>query len=231
MLIQSDEFGERNNLELFGNEIATTENFQNGDLTTAVLELLSNDSIGDQLRGLTWAERTELYVALDESNSAIKFLSIRVDVEAESSTEVENIAREFQVEVKIIEEDIGGNAYLDGNLIVLSNVLSGLISSILYSTAISLAVSLAVLVILTRSFGQSLVVILPVGLAGSWVVGSMAVLGINWNVLTIMITALTIGLGIDYSIHVWRRFEENRRRDENMACNERYVLRLLEHHY
>ena len=52
--------------------------------------------------------------------------------------------------------------------------------------------------------------ILPVGLAGSWVVGSMAVLGINWNVLTIMITALTIGLGIDYSIHVWRRFESNR---------------------
>jgi predicted RND superfamily exporter protein len=24
-----------------------------------------------------------------------------------------------------------------------------------------------------------------------------------------MITALTIGLGIDYSIHVWRKFEEN----------------------
>ena len=58
--------------------------------------------------------------------------------------------------------------------------------------------------------GQSLMVILPVGLAGSWVVGAMAILGINWNVLTIMITALTIGLGIDYSIHVWRRFEANR---------------------
>jgi len=38
----------------------------------------------------------------------------------------------------------------------------------------------------------------------------MAVLDINWNVLTVMITALTIGLGIDYSIHVWRRFEANR---------------------
>jgi predicted RND superfamily exporter protein len=54
------------------------------------------------------------------------------------------------------------------------------------------------------------VVILPVGLAGTWVVGAMAVLDINWNVLTVMITALTIGLGIDYSIHVWRRFEANR---------------------
>ena len=31
---------------------------------------------------------------------------------------------------------------------------------------------------------------------------------VNWNVLTIMITALTIGLGIDYSIHMWRRFED-----------------------
>ena len=25
--------------------------------------------------------------------------------------------------------------------------------------------------------------------------------------MTVMVTALTIGLGIDYSIHVWRRFE------------------------
>jgi predicted RND superfamily exporter protein len=35
----------------------------------------------------------------------------------------------------------------------------------------------------------------------------MAVLNLNWNVMTVMVTALTIGLGIDYSIHVWRRFE------------------------
>ena len=77
------------------------------------------------------------------------------------------------------------------------------------------AVSLIVLVSLTRRFGPSLVVILPVGLAGTWVVGAMAVLDINWNVLTVMITALTIGLGIDYSIHVWRKFESNR--DQGMG--------------
>ena len=69
------------------------------------------------------------------------------------------------------------------------------------------------LVALTRRFGPSMVVILPVGLAGTWVVGAMAILGINWNVLTVMITALIIGLGIDYSIHVWR----NLRRIEKQA--------------
>ena len=65
-----------------------------------------------------------------------------------------------------------------------------------------------VLMALTRRFSTSAVIILPVALAGIWVVGTMALVGLNWNVLTVMITALTIGLGIDYSIHMWRRFED-----------------------
>ncbi len=51
---------------------------------------------------------------------------------------------------------------------------------------------------------------MPVALAATWVVCAMALLNLNWNVLTVMVTALTIGLGIDYSIHVWRRFESMR---------------------
>ena len=54
----------------------------------------------------------------------------------------------------------------------------------------------------------------PVALASLWVAGSMAALGLKWNVLTVMVTALTLGIGIDYSIHMWRRFEvELDRRD------------------
>ena len=42
----------------------------------------------------------------------------------------------------------------------------------------------------------------------------MFILGLKWNVLTVMVTALTIGIGIDYSIHMWRRIEvELARRD------------------
>ncbi|MDG1525561.1 MAG: MMPL family transporter, partial [Candidatus Thalassarchaeaceae archaeon] len=64
-----------------------------------------------------------------------------------------------------------------------------------------------VLLALTRRIGPALIIVLPVGIAATWVVGAMAVLNLNWNVMTVMVTALTIGLGIDYSIHVWRRFE------------------------
>jgi len=207
---QDPDFGEEFNLEVFGEDLAPSEDFVEGDLTAALSSLLSNDTVGDQLRGTTWSERTGGHVGLTDDGSAIRFLRIRVDVEAQSSAMVEQISVDMGKESFIVSSDTGGRAYAVGDLMTLSNLLSGLISSIVSSTAISLAVSLLVLAVLTRKIGQSLLVILPVGLAGSWVVGSMAVLGINWNVLTIMITALTIGLGIDYSIHVWRRFESNR---------------------
>ena len=207
---ENESFGFDHNLEAFGEDIAPTANFTEGDLASAISYLLENDSIGDRLRGSTWAERTSEHVSLSDDLGSIHYLRIRVDVQAQSSAMVDLISEEMSAEADIVAADTGGRAYVVGDLIVLSNVLNGLISSIVSSTAISLAVSLVVLGSLTRKFGQSLLVILPVGLAGSWVVGTMAVLGINWNVLTIMITALTIGLGIDYSIHVWRRFEANR---------------------
>lgn len=208
---ENESFGFDHNLEAFGEDIAPTANFTEGDLSTAISYLLENESVGDRMSGSTWAERTSEHVSLSDGGKSIHYLRIRVDVQAQSSEMVEIISKEMSAEAGIVAVDTGGRAYVVGDLIILSNVLNGLISSIVSSTAISLAVSLVVLGSLTRKFGQSLLVILPVGLAGSWVVGTMAILGINWNVLTIMITALTIGLGIDYSIHVWRRFEANRK--------------------
>tara|TARA_B100001123_G_C15336930_1_gene1033228 strand:- start:425 stop:2986 length:2562 start_codon:yes stop_codon:yes gene_type:complete len=209
--IEQDEgFGMEHNLQVFGEDLAPTEDFIEGDLSNAIKSLLSNDTVGEQLRGMTWSQRAGQHVSLTDSGDAVNFLRVRIDVEAENSAMVEQITIELDAEVTLVSSDTGGRAYAVGDLVILSNVLSGLISSIVSSTAISLAVSLLVLASLTRRLGQSLLVILPVALAGSWVVGAMAVLGINWNVLTIMITALTIGLGIDYSIHVWRRFESNR---------------------
>ncbi|GIR76175.1 MAG: hypothetical protein CM15mP78_08740 [Candidatus Poseidoniales archaeon] len=72
---------------------------------------------------------------------------------------------------------------------------------------ISLIVSFLVLFLLTRRIMPAIIVLFPVGIASLWVVGSMALIGLKWNVLTVMVTALTLGIGIDYSIHMWRRFE------------------------
>ncbi len=204
--------GESFHMGIFGGQLGVADGFEEGDLTAAVTSLLSNDSVGDVLRGHTWAERTAMHVALTEDGESIRFLKMRVDVLVRTSEESQEVAEVFAKQAQLLEDDglVGGEVYITGDVVVLNNVLSGLVLSQVESTAISLFVSMLVLVLLTRRLGQSLVVILPVGLAGAWVVGAMAMIGMNWNVLTIMITALTIGLGIDYSIHVWRRIEANR---------------------
>ena len=205
-------FGETYHLGIFDGEIDVIDGFQEGDISAAINYLLQNNSIGEPLRGQTWAERTSMHVALTDDDSSLRYLKIRVDVIAETSEQTSNLAEEFEKQAALIESEgyINGNVHIGGEVMMIHSIFSGLVVSQVESTGVSLLVSILVLFVLTRRLGQSLVVILPVGIAGSWVVGSMAILGLNWNVLTIMITALTVGLGIDYSIHVWRSFEANR---------------------
>jgi predicted RND superfamily exporter protein len=205
-------FGNTYHLGIFDGDLDVVDGFEEGDISAAIHALLQNDSIGEPLRGQTWSERTSMHVALTEDNSSLRYLKIRVDVIAESSKQTSNLAEEFEQQASLIEKEgyIDGDVHIGGEVMMIHSIFSGLVVSQVESTGVSLLVSILVLFVLTRRLGQSLVVILPVGIAGSWVVGSMAILGLNWNVLTIMITALTVGLGIDYSIHVWRSFEANR---------------------
>jgi predicted RND superfamily exporter protein len=50
------------------------------------------------------------------------------------------------------------------------------------------------------------VTLLPVTLSVAWILGTMALLDVPFNVLTVTITSLTIGLGVSYSIHVSARY-------------------------
>ena len=206
-------FGEDFHLAIYDGELGISDGFVEGDLTSAISSLMSNESVGDPLRGHTWSERISDHVALTDDASGILYLKMSIDVVAKTSEDSARVSEVFKHQASLIEDGDGlvdCRAYASGDVVMIDGILSGLVVSQVESTAISLLVSIFVLFLLTRRLGQSLVVILPVGLAGAWVVGSMAMLGLNWNVLTIMITALTIGLGIDYSIHVWRRFEKNR---------------------
>jgi len=90
------------------------------------------------------------------------------------------------------------------------------------STIISIIISALILMFIYRSFTIGVLAALPVAICASWVLGMMAFTeymyanvstafpDISLNVLTVMVTALTIGLGIDYSIHIIQRFKEER---------------------
>jgi uncharacterized protein len=50
----------------------------------------------------------------------------------------------------------------------------------------------------------------------SWVLGTMWLLGISFNVLTAMVASIAIGIGVPFGIHVTHRFLEDRRRYDSV---------------
>ncbi len=64
----------------------------------------------------------------------------------------------------------------------------------------------------------------PIVLVLIWVLGTMALLGIPYTLITSIITALSIGIGVDYTIHVIHRYREEFSRLRNP---EKAAIRTL----
>ena len=77
-------------------------------------------------------------------------------------------------------------------------------------TALPIAAILCFLVILLvmRSLRFAIVTIVPIGLVVAWLYALMYVAGFALNWMTATIAAISIGIGIDYSIHMTQRFRE-----------------------
>ncbi len=76
-------------------------------------------------------------------------------------------------------------------------------------TILIVALTLSVIFyFLHRSFFLGVITTIPVALITLWIIGTMYLLDVSLNVMTVSITALTVGMGIDYSIHITHRFME-----------------------
>jgi hydrophobe/amphiphile efflux-3 (HAE3) family protein len=100
------------------------------------------------------------------------------------------------------EVRVTGKPVLNRN--VIENVTAGLTPM----TLLSFALGFAFLAIAFRSVKISAVLIAAVaGSAALLVTGAMYLVGIPWNPLTITMSSLTLGISIDYGVHVFERFE------------------------
>ena len=213
-ILRNESLGADHNLKVDRGEVLRYDrDNRTVDLGAFFAVLSLNTSVADPLTGETWQERVAQTVHLEGTN--IVHLRHEVRVEASTSVESSRVVDNF-VEVLGSVDDSGtlkfqlkdhATVHVTGDLVVLESVLDGLSLTQIESTTISLIVSFLVLFVLTRRVTPAIIVLFPVGVASLWVVGSMALIGLKWNVLTVMVTALTLGIGIDYSIHMWRRFE------------------------
>jgi len=81
-----------------------------------------------------------------------------------------------------------------------------------FQESLSVAIALAFLIVLfvLRDLRLSLITILPVVAITLWLRGGMVLTGTSINIVTVQISSLAIGLGVDYAIHMVQRVREAR---------------------
>jgi predicted RND superfamily exporter protein len=104
----------------------------------------------------------------------------------------------------------GRTATATGRPIINQLIQDYLLETLLTSLLVTLLVVGAMLAGAYRlahgSATLGLVTLLPVAFVVSWIIGTMYVIGYPLSVLTTIVASITVGIGIDYSIHVSERF-------------------------
>ena len=93
------------------------------------------------------------------------------------------------------------------------------------SMPIAAAGAFLLLLVTMKSLRYALATIVPIGLVVVWLYGLMYIGGFALNFVTATIGALSIGVGIDYSIHMTERFREELRRSPDKLTALRQASR------
>ena len=112
--------------------------------------------------------------------------------------------------------DAGASTTVVSEPLVLDETLDALTASQTQGIVITLLGALVLLVayfgIVERKPVLGAITMIPSIAVVGWVLGTMVLLDISFNVLTAMVASLAIGIGVPFGIHVTHRFMEDRRR-------------------
>ena len=113
-------------------------------------------------------------------------------------------------------------AGLTGSAFTRAASLDAAVRSLLTSLPIAAAACFLVAALFMRSVRYAFVTIIPIGLVVAWLYAIMYLLGFDLNFVTATIGAVSIGVGVDFSIHLTQRFrEEMARAGDGMRAIER----------
>lgn len=125
--------------------------------------------------------------------------------------------------------DLGASAIDTSDNIIGDVVVNELTASQSSSLFLTIAVAALVLVISflieSRRWFLGIITIAPVALVVLWTYGLMYAFDIPFGPVTATIAALAIGIGVPFTIHIARRFQEDRRLNDDMDVAMRSTMR------
>jgi len=198
---------------------------------------IDRDSDGKLDSGITRSEVQAVYDALYEyagertagvlhrEDGVYDSMVIKVTISAVSGTDYGPVAesmREVSRPAEDLEESADVEVTVTGSPIISADILDSIgrdqVRSVLITVLVSLGILTILYLVMRRSASLGLVTITPLLFVIIWGAGSMHFTGIPLNVVTVTILAITVGLGIDYGIHVTQRFLEDLDRIGDAEC-------------
>jgi len=133
-------------------------------------------------------------------------LHVQLSLKTDRSQEIKSIIAEIEdftanSSLEEFEVEFAGSAYT--NMIFTGLILKGQILSL----AISLVGVFLLLSLLFKSFAAGFIGVLPIAVTAAVNFGVMGGIGISLNTTTALISSISVGMGIDYAIHLLSRYQ------------------------
>ena len=204
-------------------DLLPLENCTAGDINGLIAYLSINDTISSPFDNATFSDELGKLFVYD--NGSGKYAAI-ITIYVNSRTGEESKALVAQLERGMeTSSDLSEKVSLTGWTVIVVEMVDSMERSQVYATVMSFIMALLILLFLYRSIRYSIIGMLPVLISTAWILGFMYVLSIPLNILTITVTALSIGIGVDYSVHMIERFREERLRFDR----EKAIKRTLKY--
>jgi len=192
------------------------DNCTEDDIFDLIAYLETNDTVCNIVANTTFSQELDrVFIRKGDGKGYAAIVTIYVNARTWDES------KELVAQLKKGQSDGTGEnveTELTGLTVMVVETVENMQSSQINGTVMSLVLALIILFLLYRSIRYSLIAIFPVILSTIWVLGFMFLLSIPLNILTITVTSLTIGIGVDYSVHIIQRFrEESRDHEPNEA--------------
>jgi predicted RND superfamily exporter protein len=182
------------------------------DTDNNVKELLDWIMLGD---GKNIPNMVSNFIYYDEETKEYSVTYILVNTKSKNAyfsevvEELENDAKSLEAletEGKVNSVVVtGAPAIID---VVINTINETMIGSIMYTIILSFILLTAIFAYTDNQPLLGPLSMIPVLLVLVWILGTMVAIGYTLNVMTILIGALTVGLGVTYAIHISHRFIE-----------------------
>ncbi|MEJ6526292.1 MAG: MMPL family transporter [OM182 bacterium] len=142
------------------------------------------------------------FISIEENQLRFNVRVIESDPDLKRNELLQRVERGIEEKFGFSDDQVN----VTGVLVLYNNVLQSLYESQILTLGVVMFVIMLMFLLLFRSLAIAMICIIPNAIAAVFVLGIMGWLGIPLDIMTITIAAISVGIGVDNTIHYMHRF-------------------------